>query len=87
MPECDPDEQSIHARLMLRSLTEDGEFARLFLQGMPTHLNHWMSACLQAAIAAGRCLRRAGSTRFGVLVYASSGRDGQDLFVADDSGA
>jgi AcrR family transcriptional regulator len=51
-PECDPD-KAIHARLMLRSLTEDGEFVRLSLQGMPSHLNQWMATCLQAAIAAG----------------------------------
>ncbi len=50
--ECS-DEQVIHARLMQRSLTEDGEFVRLFLQGMPTHLNRWMEACVQAAITAG----------------------------------
>jgi AcrR family transcriptional regulator len=47
------DDRSIHGRLMLRSLSGDGEFARMFLQGMPTHLNHWMEACVQAAIAAG----------------------------------
>ena len=47
------DDSSIHNRLMLRSLAGDGEFARMFLEGMPTHLNHWMEACLQAAIAAG----------------------------------
>jgi AcrR family transcriptional regulator len=47
------DDRSIHGRLMLRSLASDGEFARMFLEGMPTHLNHWMEACVQAAIAAG----------------------------------
>jgi len=47
------DERSIHGRLMLRSLTGDGEFARMFLEGMPTHLNHWMAACVEAAIADG----------------------------------
>jgi AcrR family transcriptional regulator len=51
-PEGDPD-KAIHARLMLRSLTEDGEFVRLCLQGMPSELNQWMAGCLQAAIAAG----------------------------------
>jgi AcrR family transcriptional regulator len=50
--ECD-DERAIQGRLMLRSLIDDGEFARLFLQGIPTRLNVWMEACLQAAIAAG----------------------------------
>jgi AcrR family transcriptional regulator len=48
------DERSIHGRLMLRSLTGDGEFARLFLQGKPTQLNRWMEACLHAAIAEGQ---------------------------------
>jgi len=47
------DERSIHSRLMLRSLTGDGEFARMFLEGMPTHLNVWMQACLDAAITDG----------------------------------
>jgi AcrR family transcriptional regulator len=50
--DCD-DEKTIHSRLMLRSLTEDGEFAQQFLQGMPTHLNQWLKACVQAAIVAG----------------------------------
>jgi AcrR family transcriptional regulator len=51
-PESAPD-KAIHARLMLRSLTEDGEFVRLTLKGLPSHLNQWMAASVQAAIAAG----------------------------------
>jgi AcrR family transcriptional regulator len=51
-PECNPD-KAIHARLMLRSLTEDGEFVRLCLQGLPSHFNQLMTACLRAAIAVG----------------------------------
>jgi AcrR family transcriptional regulator len=51
-PECNPD-KAIHARLMLRSLTENGEFVRLCLQGLPSHLNQWMAASVRAAIAAG----------------------------------
>ncbi|HEX3870094.1 MAG TPA: hypothetical protein VHV77_06645, partial [Pirellulales bacterium] len=47
------DDRSIHARLLLRSLSSDGEFARLFFQGPPTHLNYWMAACVEAAIADG----------------------------------
>ena len=47
------DDRSIHGRLMLRSLAGDGEFARMFLEGMPTYLNGWLEACLQAAIADG----------------------------------
>ena len=47
------DDRTIHGRLMLRSLAGDGEFARMFLEGMPTHLNHWMEACVRAAIADG----------------------------------
>ena len=51
-PQRDPD-KAIHARLMLRNLTENGEFVRLCLQGLPARLNQWMAASLQAAIAAG----------------------------------
>jgi AcrR family transcriptional regulator len=51
-PHCDRD-KAIHARLMLRSLNEDGEFARLCLKGLPSDLIRWMAASLQAAVVAG----------------------------------
>jgi hypothetical protein len=51
-PHRDPD-KAIHARLMQRSLTEDGEFVRLCLKGLPSDLIGWMAASLQAAVAAG----------------------------------
>jgi AcrR family transcriptional regulator len=51
-PQCNPD-KATHARLTLRSLTGDGEFVRLCLQGLPSQVNQWMAASLQAAIAAG----------------------------------
>jgi len=38
---------------MLRSLAEDGDFARLFLKGMPSRWVGKMEECLQAAVAAG----------------------------------
>jgi AcrR family transcriptional regulator len=47
------DELAIYNRLMLRSLAEDGEFARLML-GRPA--SHWIpkcEECIEAAIAAG----------------------------------
>ena len=51
---CGPaEEQAIQSRLMLRSLAEDGEFARLAL-GKPA--GYWVpkvSECLKAAVAAG----------------------------------
>ena len=47
------DQELLQTRLILRSLTEDGEFARLFMQGRPTDGNRWIEACLKAAIAAG----------------------------------
>jgi AcrR family transcriptional regulator len=54
---CAPaEEQSIHNRLMLRSLAEDGEFARLAL-GRPAEF--WVPKvveCLKAAMAAGEAL-------------------------------
>jgi AcrR family transcriptional regulator len=50
-----PDD-GIQNRLMLRSLTEDGEFARVFLQGMPSQWVRKVEECLKAAIAAGDAL-------------------------------
>jgi AcrR family transcriptional regulator len=47
------DDELLQTRLIMRSLTEDGEFARLFLKGRPTDGNRWIEACLKAAIAAG----------------------------------
>ncbi|HEY2253709.1 MAG TPA: helix-turn-helix domain-containing protein [Planctomycetaceae bacterium] len=47
------DEGLLQTRLIVRSLMEDGEFARLFLKGRPTEGNRWIEACLKAAIAAG----------------------------------
>jgi len=47
------DEGSLQTRLIVRSLTEDGEFARLFLKGRPTEGNRWIEACIKAAIADG----------------------------------
>jgi AcrR family transcriptional regulator len=46
-----PDDQE-HAmiRLVLRSLTDDGEFARLAMQGMPSQWVQQAEQCLQAAI-------------------------------------
>jgi AcrR family transcriptional regulator len=47
------DEESLHFRLMLRSLADDGEFARLFMKGSPAQINRMLEACLKAAVAAG----------------------------------
>ena len=47
------DEETLHIRLMLRSLTEDGEFARLFLGGKPMEGNLLIQRCIEAAIASG----------------------------------
>jgi AcrR family transcriptional regulator len=52
-PARDDDETVIQTRLMLRSLAEDGEFARLFLQGMPSLWTSKVEQCLQAALDAG----------------------------------
>jgi len=46
-------EDTPQSRLMLRSLLEDGEFARLFLQGMPRHWVRKVEECVKAATAAG----------------------------------
>ena len=47
------DDDFLQTRLFLRSLTEDGEFARLFLKGRPSEGNRWIAECLQAAVVAG----------------------------------
>src|SRR3982751_6379649 len=44
------DEETLQGRLLLRSLTEDGEFARLFLRGMPTQMMRKIEECLKAAL-------------------------------------
>jgi AcrR family transcriptional regulator len=52
-PAANEDDRVLQTRLMLRSLTEDGEFARLFLKGAPAQGNRWIEECVKAAIAAG----------------------------------
>jgi AcrR family transcriptional regulator len=46
-------EVSVMARLMFRSLMEDGEFARLFIRRVPSHLVAKIEQCVSAAVAAG----------------------------------
>jgi AcrR family transcriptional regulator len=52
----DEDEQAIQQRLMLRSLAEDGEFARLALRKLAEHWVPKVGKCLKAAVAAGEAL-------------------------------
>ncbi len=52
-PTANDDDRVLQTRLMLRSLTEDGEFARLFLKGGPSQGNRWIEECVKAAISAG----------------------------------
>ncbi len=47
------DEPAIQTRLMLRSLAQDGEFARLLLRRVATEWVPKIDQCLQAAVAAG----------------------------------
>ena len=49
----DDDEHIIQNRLMLRSLAEDGEFARLVLRGLAEHWVPKVRECLKTAVAAG----------------------------------
>jgi AcrR family transcriptional regulator len=46
-------DQLIQSRLMLRSIAEDGEFARLFLQGLGSHWIGKVEESLKAAAQAG----------------------------------
>src|SRR5258708_6674356 len=50
------DEQTIQNRLMLRSLAEDGDFARLLLRRLATGWIPKIEECLQSAVAAGEAL-------------------------------
>jgi AcrR family transcriptional regulator len=61
------DEDAQHFRLMIRSLSEDGEFARLFMRGAPSHVNRMLEACLKAAIASDDAV--AGPIRPGLAVW------------------
>jgi AcrR family transcriptional regulator len=47
------DDEALQNRLMLRSMMEDGEFARLFLERMPSQWVRKVAQCIKAAIAAG----------------------------------
>ena len=47
------DHKATLARLMFRSMTEDGEFARSYLRQVPSHLAGKIARCIQAAIDAG----------------------------------
>jgi AcrR family transcriptional regulator len=48
--------QAVHSRLMLRSLAEDGEFARVFLRGRVSCMIPKVEECLRAAVAAGEAV-------------------------------
>jgi AcrR family transcriptional regulator len=50
------EEQDVQNRLMLRSLAEDGEFARLLFQRLGTGWIPKIEKCLQAAVAAGEAV-------------------------------
>jgi AcrR family transcriptional regulator len=47
------DDEALQNRLMLRSMMEDGEFARLFLQRVLSPWIRKVEQCIQAAVAAG----------------------------------
>jgi AcrR family transcriptional regulator len=53
---AEDDERAILNRLMLRSLAEDGEFARLALRGVAEHWVPKVAECLKAAVAAGEAV-------------------------------
>jgi AcrR family transcriptional regulator len=50
------DVEAVHSRLMLRSLAEDGEFARVFLRGRLAFVIPKIEECLRAAVAAGEAV-------------------------------
>src|SRR5262249_4503737 len=50
------DEQTIQGRLVLRSLADDGEFARLLLRQLGSGCVVKVEACVKAAVAAGEAV-------------------------------
>jgi AcrR family transcriptional regulator len=50
------DEEALRTRLWVRSLMEDGEFARLFFQGVASGWNRKVQECLRAAATAGEAV-------------------------------
>jgi AcrR family transcriptional regulator len=50
------DHKATLTRLMFRSMTEDGEFARSYLRQVPSHLARRIAQCIQAAIDAGEAV-------------------------------
>jgi AcrR family transcriptional regulator len=66
--ECQGEEDaSIHHRLMLRSLMEDGEFARLFFQRGLSCWTTKVEECLGAAVVAGEAIRSPVLAQLGAL--------------------
>jgi AcrR family transcriptional regulator len=65
---AEDDERAVLNRLMLRSLAEDGEFARLALRGVAEHWVPKVADCLKVAVAAGEAVpgpvRRASAAWF-----------------------
>ncbi len=56
MLEPKAEEEEVQNRLMLRSLMEDGDFARLFLERVAEHWITKVEDCLRAAAAAGEAV-------------------------------
>jgi AcrR family transcriptional regulator len=50
------EEEGVQNRLMLRSLMEDGDFARLFLERVADHWVTKVEECLRVAVAAGEAV-------------------------------
>jgi AcrR family transcriptional regulator len=50
------DDQTLHTRMMLRSLSEDGEFARQFVRGAPSRACRKLQECIDAAVASGEAM-------------------------------
>jgi AcrR family transcriptional regulator len=50
------DQDALQTRMMLRSLSEDGEFARTFLKGNALEANMKLRECLRAAVDSGEAV-------------------------------
>ena len=53
---AEDDQETLQTRMMLRSLTEDGEFAGTFLKGIPTDVNKKLKECIRAAVGEGQAV-------------------------------
>ena len=83
---CRKTKSAIQNRLMLRSLAEDGEFARLLLRKAATDWVPKIEECVRAAVKAGEAVGGPVRPDLRRLVHPSPGRHDRLAPAAADSG-